>query len=150
MILINTLDNLPLLRFLLFFYIQAIQLKSRHILLFDKSFRAVFLAKKRLLNLACGVARHWCENNLLRTLVSRKLVAELLNLVKSAAAVRLRLDNRTGNLAETLVRKTDYRDILDLWILLKEILYLDRVDVLSAADDYVFLAVYKVIKPSSS
>ena len=105
---------------------------SRLVFLFDKSLGTVSLAEKGLFDLAGRVSRNVCEYYLLRSLVTGKLVAELLEFLNGAVASGFDLYDRTCDLTETLVGKTDDGNVLDLGIFLEEVLDLDRVDVLTA------------------
>ena len=58
----------------------------------------------------------------------------------------LNLDNGGRNFSESRVGKSDNRNVLNRVVCSQEVLNLNRIDVLSAGDDNVLFAVYKVDK----
>ena len=118
----------------------------RLILLFYKSFGTVSLAENGLLDLACGVPRNVCQYDLLRSLVTGKLVAELFELFNRTIAAGFDLDDRAGDLTESLVGESDDGNVLDLGIFLEEVLDLDGIDILAAGYDNVLLTVYEEVE----
>ena len=86
------------------------------------------------------------EDNLLWSLISRKLQAEVLDLFFGACHALLDLDDSGCLLAQPAVRKSNDCHILDFVMLAQEILDLYRVDVLASTDDDILLTVNKEIK----
>ena len=107
----------------------------------DEVVGAVHLAQLRLFNLAGGVARDVGEDYAARALVARQRHAEVFDVGFGALRAWLELYYRGGYLAEALVGQADDGGVFYRVVGAQEVLYLDGVDVFSAADDYVLLAV---------
>ena len=118
----------------------------RLIFLFYKSFSTISLTENGFFDLTGGVSRNVSQDDLLRPLVAGKLVAELLEFFYSAVAAGFDLDDGACDLAQSLIGKSDYCDVLYLRIFLEEVLDLDRVDVLTAGYDNVLLTVYEEVE----
>ena len=114
--------------------------------LLDQTSRGVTLAELGLFDLARGIARHVGEDDLAGTLIARQTHAKLVDLLLGAGHALLDLNDGRGNLAQTLVGQADNGNVADLLVGTEEVLDLDRVEVLSARDDNVLFAVYKIDK----
>ena len=72
------------------------------------------------------------EDDLPRSLVLRKLHAEFLDIILRAGITLFDLNDRGSLLSESLIRKSDDRDILHRLIAVQEVLDLDRINILTA------------------
>src|SRR5262249_34196471 len=79
------------------------------------------------------------EFDVFRNFVGRDLACtKLLDVIRAEPGVLSRLDPGDNLLAILHVRNTNHLHLADTWTGKQELLYFARVDVLSAADDYVF------------
>ena len=82
-------------------------------LLCNEAFTAVDLTKLRLLDLTCGISRNVRKNKLMRSLVSWKLLAEVIDVLFCAGHTFLYGNYSSSDLAEALIGKTDNSNVLD-------------------------------------
>lgn len=99
------------------------------VLLFYQLVCTVFFTEGRFFDLAGRITRHFCEDDLLRALVARQLFAVILDLFFGAFHTVFDFDDGTGDLAQTLVRKTDDCNIFHLVISAEEVFDLYRIDI---------------------
>ena len=80
----------------------------------------------------------------MRTLIARHFLTECVDIVLGAGHAFLYGYNSGSYFAETLVRQTDNSNVLDSGMSSEEVLYLNGVEILAAADDNVLFAVNEV------
>ena len=112
----------------------------------DQESSAVLFAELGLLNLAGGISGNFGEDDLAGPLVAGKLAAVIIDLLFCAGKSFLELNDRSSNLAQTLVGQADDSDVIDGLKGVQEVFDLNRVDILTAGDDDILLAVYKVVE----
>lgn len=71
-------------------------------------------------------------------------MAELQNFFRSQGKSRFQLNDCGSNLAEADIRQPDHSDILDRVMFPQVIFDLDRIKVLAAGNDHIFLTVNEV------
>src|SRR5262249_12921229 len=103
------------------------------------------LAQHAVLDLPGGGARHFDlrdERDRARALVAGHLVATPVeNVLLGRVCALVQPDAGVHGLAPFLVGNADHRDVLHARVAAENVLDLARVDILSAADDHVALAV---------
>ena len=112
----------------------------------DQESCAVLFAEFGLLNLAGGISRYLGEDDLAGPLVAGKLAAVVVDLLFCAGEAFLELDDRGRDLTQTLVGQADDSDVIDGLKGVQEVFDLDGIDILTAGDNDVLLAVYEVVE----
>ena len=100
---------------------------SALVLLLDQSGTVVFLAEFRLIDFAGCISDDFIKDKLSGALVARQIDAEFIDLFFRQCLSLFHLYDRRGDLAETFVRQTDDRDIVDLRMCGKKRFNLDRI-----------------------
>ena len=116
------------------------------IFLFNQEFTAVHFAELWLFNFTGCISGNRCKNDLPRPFIPRHTQAEVIDFLFCAGLSLLDFYNCSGNFAQPLIRQADYGNILDLIKLAHKVFDLNRVDIFTAADNHVFLAVYQEIE----
>ena len=111
-----------------------------------QAFTAVNLAELRLFNLTRWVPRHICKYNLMRTLISWQIKAEVAYLFLCHFKAVLNLNYSRSNLAKSFVRKPDNCNVTYFAAAPQEILYLYGINILATRDNNILLSVNKVDK----
>jgi hypothetical protein len=106
----------------------------------------VLSSQLRLLYLSGGISGDRGKNEPSRPLVFGERLAEVPDLILREFLAVFDLDDRRRDFSQARARKADNGNVLDLGMGLEEILYLDRVDILSSRYNGVFL--YGVMKRS--
>ena len=125
---------------------KSVGFAGHFVLRSDKESGAVLFTELRLFNLAGRISGNLGEDDLAGSLVAGKLAAVVVDLFFCAGKAFLDLHDRRRNLAETLIGQADDSDVLDRLECVQEVLDLNRIEILAAGDNDVFLAVDEVVE----
>ena len=115
-------------------------------LLCYKAFATVNGAKLRLFDLSRWITRNICKYDLMGSLISGKFLAERGDIILCTVVIFLYGDDSCRYLTQSFVRQPYDRNILDGRVTSEEVLYLNGIKVLAAADYDILLTVNEVNK----
>ena len=125
---------------------KSVGFAGHFVLRSDKESGAVLFTELGLFDLAGRISGNLGEDDLAGPLVAGKLAAVVVDLLFCAGEAFLELNDRCGNLAETLIGQADDCDVIDRLKGVQEVFDLYGINILTAGDNDVLLAVDEVVE----